>query len=111
MPCRLPKLCSAIEATTPTTLLHLGPGLSNGLANLHNARRAATPIHLNMLKASTQDNRVGPGHACKLAARLQAVGSKVYNFENQEGGHGVSGALQRRGVMALRMTFLIATLM
>ncbi len=25
------------------TLLHLGPGLANGLANLHNARRAATP--------------------------------------------------------------------
>lgn len=26
------------------SLLHLGPGLANGLANLHNARRAATPI-------------------------------------------------------------------
>ena len=26
------------------TLLHLGPGLANGTANLHNARRAATPI-------------------------------------------------------------------
>ena len=26
------------------TLLHLGPGLANGLANLHNARRAASPI-------------------------------------------------------------------
>ncbi|MBN2061750.1 MAG: acetolactate synthase large subunit [Deltaproteobacteria bacterium] len=26
------------------TLLHLGPGLSNGLANLHNARRARTPV-------------------------------------------------------------------
>src|SRR5258708_11136843 len=26
------------------TLLHLGPGLANGLANLHNSRRAATPI-------------------------------------------------------------------
>src|SRR5512140_1091533 len=26
------------------TLLHLGPGLANGLANLHNARRAATPV-------------------------------------------------------------------
>src|SRR6476661_2173036 len=26
------------------TLLHLGPGLGNGLANLHNARRARTPI-------------------------------------------------------------------
>jgi acetolactate synthase-1/2/3 large subunit len=27
-----------------STLLHLGPGLANGLANLHNARRARTPI-------------------------------------------------------------------
>jgi acetolactate synthase I/II/III large subunit len=26
------------------TLLHLGPGLGNGLANLHNARRAFTPV-------------------------------------------------------------------
>jgi acetolactate synthase I/II/III large subunit len=26
------------------TLLHLGPGLANGLANLHNARRANSPI-------------------------------------------------------------------
>jgi acetolactate synthase-1/2/3 large subunit len=26
------------------TLLHLGPGLGNGLANLHNARKARTPI-------------------------------------------------------------------
>jgi acetolactate synthase-1/2/3 large subunit len=26
------------------TLLHCGPGLGNGLANLHNARRASTPI-------------------------------------------------------------------
>lgn len=26
------------------TLLHTGPGLANGLANLHNARRAAVPI-------------------------------------------------------------------
>jgi acetolactate synthase I/II/III large subunit len=31
-----------------TTLLHLGPGLANGLANLHNARRARTPI-LNLV--------------------------------------------------------------
>ena len=26
------------------TLLHLGPGLGNGLANLHNARRAKVPV-------------------------------------------------------------------
>lgn len=30
------------------TLLHLGPGIGNGLANLHNARRAAAPI-INMV--------------------------------------------------------------
>jgi acetolactate synthase I/II/III large subunit len=30
------------------TLLHLGPGLANGLANLHNARRARTPL-LNVI--------------------------------------------------------------
>src|ERR1019366_8170367 len=27
-----------------STLLRLGPGLGNGLANLHNARRARTPL-------------------------------------------------------------------
>ena len=27
-----------------STLLHLGPGLANGLANIHNARRANTPM-------------------------------------------------------------------
>ncbi|HYZ04609.1 MAG TPA: thiamine pyrophosphate-binding protein, partial [Rubrobacter sp.] len=27
-----------------STLLHLGPGLANGLANVHNARRAKTPM-------------------------------------------------------------------
>ena len=30
------------------TLLHLGPGFANGIANLHNARRAGTPV-LNLI--------------------------------------------------------------
>lgn len=33
-----------ITGRATMTLLHLGPGLANGLANLHNARRAHTPI-------------------------------------------------------------------
>ena len=33
-----------IAGKPAATLLHLGPGLANGLANLHNARRAHTPI-------------------------------------------------------------------
>src|SRR5437763_686256 len=33
-----------MKETPAATLLHLGPGLANGLANLHNARKAATPV-------------------------------------------------------------------
>src|SRR5271170_6823639 len=33
-----------IAGTPAATLLHLGPGLGNGLANLHNARRARVPV-------------------------------------------------------------------
>ena len=33
-----------IAGTAAATLLHLGPGLANGLANLHNARRAHSPV-------------------------------------------------------------------
>ncbi len=33
-----------MKGTPAATLLHLGPGLANGLANLHNARKAGVPI-------------------------------------------------------------------
>jgi acetolactate synthase-1/2/3 large subunit len=33
-----------MKGTPALTLLHLGPGFANGIANLHNARRAHTPI-------------------------------------------------------------------
>lgn len=33
-----------IRGRAASTLLHLGPGLGNGFANLHNARRAHTPV-------------------------------------------------------------------
>jgi acetolactate synthase-1/2/3 large subunit len=33
-----------VSATPAATLLHLGPGLANGWANLHNARRARSPL-------------------------------------------------------------------
>jgi len=38
------------------TLLHLGPGMANGLANLHNARRARTPI-VNLVGDHATDHR------------------------------------------------------
>lgn len=33
-----------MTGTPAMTLLHLGPGLANGIANLHNARRARSPV-------------------------------------------------------------------
>ena len=39
---------------------------------------------------STRDDRVHPGHARKLAARLLELGHEVWYYENIEGGHGGS---------------------
>ncbi|QNA86397.1 S9 family peptidase [Sphingomonas sp. So64.6b] len=63
-----------------------------------------------LVTVATSDNRVGPGHARKLAARLKEVGAPVYYLEDQEGGHGVSDPLSRPELMADRMTFLFDTL-
>src|SRR5690606_481030 len=35
---------SRLAGKPAVTLLHCGPGLANGLANLHNARRARSPV-------------------------------------------------------------------
>lgn len=64
-----------------------------------------------MITSSTEDNRVGPGHARKFAAKLESVGATVYFLEEQEGGHGVSDAFDNPELMSLRMTFLIHQLM
>ena len=39
---------------------------------------------------STRDDRVHPGHARKMAARMLEQGHEVYYYENLEGGHGGS---------------------
>lgn len=64
-----------------------------------------------LITTSTEDDQAGPAHARKLAARLEAVGSSVYFYEDPEGGHGVSDAYRNPQLMALRMTFLINSLM
>jgi len=64
-----------------------------------------------LVTISTEDNRVGPGHARKFAHRLADVGATAYFYEDEEGGHGVSDALRNPELMALRMSFFIDTLM
>jgi prolyl oligopeptidase len=42
-----------------------------------------------MLLATTRrDDRVHPGHARKMAAKLQALGYEAYFYEPEAGGHG-----------------------
>lgn len=64
-----------------------------------------------LITVATSDNRVGPGHARKLSARLEEVGATVYYLEDEQGGHGVSDPLSRPDLMANRMTFLVNMLM
>jgi acetolactate synthase-1/2/3 large subunit len=56
------------------TLLHLGPGLANGLANLHNARRARTPVINWIGDHATHHLGFDPPLASDIAALAGSVG-------------------------------------
>lgn len=56
------------------TLLHLGPGLANGLANLHNARRARTPVVNWIGDHATRHLRFDAPLTSDIAALAASVG-------------------------------------
>jgi prolyl oligopeptidase len=56
---------------------------------------------------STRDDRVHPGHARKMMARMQEYGDDVRYYENIEGGHGgAANNAQQAHMNALAYTFL-----
>jgi prolyl oligopeptidase len=56
---------------------------------------------------STRDDRVHPGHARKMAARMLEQGHRVWYWENIEGGHGgAADNAQRARMQALEYAFL-----
>lgn len=60
-----------------------------------------------LLTTSTRDDRVHPGHARKMAARLSEQGHDVTYWENIEGGHGgAADATQQATMQALIFSFL-----
>jgi len=76
----------------------------------HNIRtdRRYPPI---LITTSTNDDRVHPGHARKMAAALSDAGHNVLYYENTEGGHGgVSNNAQAAHQTALMYEFLHSTL-
>jgi acetolactate synthase I/II/III large subunit len=55
------------------TLLHLGPGLANGVANLHNARRAQVPLINVVGDHATYHHR----HDAPLTSDIEAIAKPV----------------------------------
>jgi acetolactate synthase I/II/III large subunit len=58
------------------TLLHLGPGLGNGLANLHNARRAHSPV-VNVVGDHAVTHRP---YDAQLQSDIETVARNVSSF-------------------------------
>ena len=62
--------------------------------------------------ASTKDDRVHPGHARKMAARMQSFGQPVYYYETVDGGHDAATSLRQRAEqLALVYTYFRRQLM
>ncbi|WP_240095488.1 prolyl oligopeptidase family serine peptidase [Thermomonas flagellata] len=60
-----------------------------------------------LLLTSTKDDRVHPGHARKMMAKLEAAGKDAHYYENIEGGHGgAADNAQAAHMAALAYTFL-----
>ena len=61
-----------------------------------------------LFTTSTRDDRVGPVHARKMAARLIELGQRVLFYENIEGGHGAASDHRQKAFMsALGYAFLM----
>ena len=56
---------------------------------------------------STKDDRVHPGHARKMAARLQSYGNRVYYHEYMEGGHAVGADRREDAYRAALLTVFL----
>ncbi|MDC8756421.1 prolyl oligopeptidase family serine peptidase [Janthinobacterium fluminis] len=61
-----------------------------------------------LFTTSTRDDRVHPGHARKMVAKMQEQGHDVLYWENMEGGHaGAANNDQQTQMWALTYTFLL----
>src|SRR5262245_56663236 len=72
----------------------------------HNVKKEANypPISFT---TSTRDDRVHPGHARKMMAKMKEMGHAVQYYENIEGGHGgAANNKQAAFKAALAYTFL-----
>jgi prolyl oligopeptidase len=75
--------------------------------HLASADRPYPPL---LLWTSARDDRVHPGHARKMAARLEQLGQPVYFYEPTHGGHGTSDFEQTAFMWAMGYAFMRHTI-
>ncbi len=80
------------------TLLHTGPGLANGLANLHNARRAFTPI-VNVVGDHATHHAE---HDAPLASDIEGLARPMSHWVGRSTSAAGLGELARQAVQAAR---------
>ncbi len=74
--------------------------------------RAGVHYPVPFIFTTTRDDRVGPVHARKFAARLEQMGLPFYYHESIEGGHAAGANLREAAEeQALEMTYLTQALM
>jgi prolyl oligopeptidase len=67
--------------------------------------KAGTQYPTVMFTTTTRDDRVHPGHARKMAAKMESMGIPFYYFENTEGGHG-AGVTNAQVAKELALTYV-----
>ena len=87
------------------------PSSCASISPYHNLR-PGVPYPEPFFVTSTKDDRVHPGHARKMAAKMAAMGLPFLYYENIEGGHAAAATLQERARrQALEFTYLAQKLM
>jgi len=77
-----------------------------GFSPYHNLEKSAK-YPRTLFTTSTRDDRVHPGHARKMVAKMKDLGHDVIYYENTEGGHaGAADNKQAAFMQALAYTFL-----
>jgi len=70
-----------------------------GFSPYHNVREGVD-YPLVLMTTSTRDDRVHPGHARKMTAKMHDMGHRVLYYENTEGGHGGAADNSQRAFMS-----------
>ena len=95
-----------IAGRPAATLLHLGPGMANGLANLHNARRAYSPVVNIVGDHATYHQKLD----APLQSDIEALGGWLEGTVHRPGSAADLGAVVDTAIVSATLFRHVATL-